>query len=93
MERVEEEEGGEGDDDDAEGQTVRTPGTRIDKYGCNLDRCATLGGKRPAGWKQAVSIAGLVEVDEIRTLVELHYDQLHFEKHFDLGKSCNKAAH
>ena len=66
-ERVEEEEGGEGEDEDAEEQPVCTPGARIDEYGCNLDRFVTLGGRRPAAWKHAVRIAGWVQVDEMRT--------------------------
>ena len=88
-ERNDEAEGGEGEDDDAE-KAVRTPGARIDEYGCNLDRFVPLGGRRPVGWKQAVSIAGWVQIDEMRTLLELHYDQLHLEKYLALGKSGNK---
>ena len=65
-ERVEEEER-EGEDDDAEERAVRAPGARIDEYGCNLDRFVPLGGRRAVGWKQAVKIAGWVQVDEMRT--------------------------
>ena len=35
-------------------------------------RFVPLGGRRPVGWKQAVRIAGWVQVDEMRTLLELH---------------------
>ena len=62
-ERVEEEEGAEGEDDDAEEQAVRV---RIDEFGLDLDRFVPLGGRRLVGWKQAVKIAGWVQVDEMR---------------------------
>ena len=60
-------EDGEGEGNAADEQTVRTPGERVDEFQCNLDRFVPLGGKRPAGWKEAVRIAGWVQVDEMRT--------------------------
>ena len=39
---------------------------------------------------QAVRIAGWTQVDEMRTLLELHYDQLHLEKYLASGKTGNK---
>ena len=86
-EREDDEEGAKGEDVSAEEPAVRTPGARIDEYGCNLDRFVILGGRRPVGWKHAVKIAGWVQVDEMRTLLELHYDQLHLEKYLASGKT------
>ena len=87
VERDDEEEGAKGEDVNAEEPAVRILGARIDEYGCNLDRFVILGGRRPIGWKQAVKIAGWVQVDEMRTLLELHYDQLHLEKYLASGKT------
>jgi hypothetical protein len=33
--------------------------------------------RRPHGWQRAVSIAGELHIDEMRTLLELHYDEVH----------------
>ena len=81
---------GEGEGIAADEPAVRTPGARIDEYGVNLDRFMSLGGKRPSGWKETVKIAGWVQVDEMRTLLELHYDQLHLERYLALGKTGQK---
>ena len=51
-----------------------------------------LGGKRPQGWKDAVCIASWVQIDEMRTLLELHYDDVHFEKFKHLGKTGRKRT-
>ena len=71
----------EGDDEDAAGEAVATgkpdvpaPGARMDVYSCDLDRFVSLGGKKPSGWKEAVNIAGWIQIDEMRTLLEIHYD-------------------
>ena len=37
-------------------------------------------GKRHPDWKQAVQIAGAIHIDEIRTLLEMHYDDVHMSK-------------
>ena len=31
-------------------------------------------------WKTAVKIAGWIHVDEMRTLLEIHYDEVHFQR-------------
>ena len=80
----------EGEGNAADEQAVRTPGERVDEFGCNLDRFVPLGGKRPAGWKEAVRIAGWVQVDEMRTLLELHYDSIHIERYLASGKTGQK---
>ena len=81
---------GEGEGIAADDAAVRAPGARIDEFGCNLDRFVALGGKRPPGWKEAVKIAGWVQVDEMRTLLELHYDQLHIGKYLASGKTAGQ---
>ena len=40
-------------------------------------------GKRHPDWKQAVQIAGAIHIDEIRTLLEMHYDDPHYEAYLE----------
>ena len=75
---------------DAESQrAVPIPGKRADKYGVDLDRFNELG-KKPAYWTHAVRIAGCVHIDEMRTLMEIHYDEVYFEKYRAKGKTARK---
>ena len=37
-------------------------------------------GKKPRTWEEAVKIASWIHIDEMRALLELHYDDIHFEK-------------
>ena len=37
-------------------------------------------GKKPRTWKEAVKIASWIHIDELRSMLELHYDNVHFEK-------------
>ena len=81
--------GGAAADDDP---AVPSPGSRADAFGCDLDRSVPLGGPKPAYWKDAVKIAGWIQGDEMRTLLEIHYDTLHLERHLALGKGQKKRA-
>ncbi len=47
---------------------VVSPGSRADVFDCDLDRFVPLGGPRPPYWKEAVKIAGWVQVDEMRVM-------------------------
>ena len=62
----------EGDEEQDESE-VPAPGQRADRFGLDLDRFNNPGGKRPPDWSRAVSISGCAAIDEMRTLLELHY--------------------
>ena len=47
---------------------VSSPGSRADVFDCDLHRFVPLGGSRPPYWKEAVKIAGWVQVDEMRVM-------------------------
>ena len=53
---------------------------RVDKYGLDLDEFKLNIGRKPRTWKEAVKIAGWIHIDEIRSLLELHYDDVHYAK-------------
>ena len=68
-------EDGEGEDGAEE---PPLPGRGRDKY--NLDLDADFRVIRPKyGWKLSVKQAGLVIIDDMRTLLDLHYDNVHLE--------------
>ena len=46
---------------------VAVPASRADAFDLDLDRFVPLGGPKPHGWKEAVRIAGWIQVDEMRT--------------------------
>ena len=52
----------------------------VDKYGVDLDEFKLKVGKKPRTWKEAVKIASWIHIDEMRALLELHYDFVHYEK-------------
>ena len=47
-----------------------------DRFKCDPDRFSGRTGRLPHGWNKAVQIASWVHIDEIRTLLELHYGLL-----------------
>ena len=51
-----------------------------DKYGLDLEEFKMKSGKRPRDWKQCVKIAEWICIDEMRGLLELHYDDIHFQR-------------
>ena len=53
---------------------------QADKYRVNLDEFKLKTGRLPHKWKEAVRIASWIHIDEMRTLLEMHYDTVHFEK-------------
>ena len=53
---------------------------QADKYGVNLDEFKLKKGKKPRTWKAAVKIASWIHIDELRTLLEIHYDDVHFAR-------------
>ena len=54
-------------------KVVPPPGQKKYIYGLDLDKFNNPGGKKPNDGTTAVKIAGWVAVDEMRTLLELHY--------------------
>ena len=49
--------------------------------------------KKQLQWKRAVKIAEWVHIDEMRTLLELHYDAVHFQRWKDKhGKAPNRRS-
>ena len=73
--------GDEGDDGAAavDDPGVAAPGSQADALGCDLDHFVLLGGPKPPYWKSAVQIAGWIQVDGMRTFLEIHYDQFHLD--------------
>ena len=47
-----------------------------DRFKCDPDRFSGRTGRLPHGWNKAVQIASWVHIDEMRTLLELHYGML-----------------
>ena len=84
----------DGDDENgaADEPDVAGAGKRADVYGCDLDKFNGHDGQKPKGWSQAVRIAGWLHIDEMRTLLELHYDELHLEKYRAMGKTARKRS-
>jgi len=52
----------------------------MDKYGVDLDKFKMKTGRRPKDWKKACRIAEWIHIDEMRSLLELWYDQRHFNE-------------
>ena len=54
---------------------------------------ATTQRKKQLTWKKAVKIAEWVHIDEMRTLLEIHYDAMHFQRWKDKhGKAPNRRG-
>ena len=70
------EEGEEGE----EGAGLAMAGARQDKYYLNLDSFKCKSSRKPHRWQQAVEMASEVHLDEMRTLLTLHYDDVHLER-------------
>ena len=76
---------------------VAAPGSRKDAFDCDPDRFCPPG-PRPPFWKEAVRMAAWTQVDEMRTLLEIHYDTARFcflfrRPSLSLSRSCFCAAH
>ena len=56
--------------------------TGADRFGCDPDAFSRPSSRqKPKGFATAVVKASLVHIDEMRTLLEMHYDDLHLAKH------------
>ena len=51
-----------------------------DIYGLCLDEFKGKSGRKPHGWSRAIQLATELHLDEIRTLLEMHYDECHMER-------------
>ncbi len=49
---------------------------RVDKYGLDLDEFVAPSSRKPRGWARALAQASEVVLDEMRALLELHYDDV-----------------
>ena len=56
-------------------ESVSIMPTKTDVYDCNPDLFKGKSGRMPNGWSKAVQIASWLHIDEIRTLLELHYGE------------------
>ena len=63
------------------GPNIAVPASAAaDDYGCDPDAYpCPQNNRRPRDWATAVKNASLVHIDEMRTLLEMHYDDLHYE--------------
>ena len=84
---MEEENEGEGDEDDAE---PALPGRGADKYDLNIAAEFRTVRQKKRNWQLAVKQAGLVNIDEMRTLLDLWYDELHLKKWRENEENLNK---
>ena len=61
-----------------------------DKYGCDLERFKHKAGRAPKNWNKTVQPANTIIIDDMRTKLELHYDDVHLKrwrrKHVDSEK-------
>ena len=53
---------------------------RKDKYDCDLDRFKQKTGKAPMHWNKTVHQASQIIIEDMRTMLELHYDDVHVQK-------------
>ena len=51
-----------------------------DKYGCDLERFKQKAGRAPKNWNKTVQQAGLIIIDDMRTKLEMHYDDVHLKR-------------
>ena len=55
-----------------------------DRFGCDPDAFARpCNTKKPAGFSNAVVKASLIHIDEMRTLLEMHYDDVHLKTYLN----------
>ena len=51
-----------------------------DKYGLDLEEFKEKSGHAPPNWHKSVRQASAVIIDDMRTLLEIHYDDVHVER-------------
>ena len=68
-------------------------GRERDRYGLDLDEFKCRSGRKPRGWLYAVQAAAEVAIDQMRCLLELHYDDVHLEawRRADAAKTERRA--
>ena len=65
-----------------EGRVVDDLVNGPDRFGCDPDVFAKHdSNQKPSGFSNAILKASLVHIDEMRTLLEMHYDDVHLSKH------------
>ena len=62
----------------------------IDRFGLNLDEFKSKSSRKPCNWQRAVIMASEIHLDEMRTLLELHYDDVHMNKWKHENKKCTR---
>ena len=65
---------------------------RKDKFGLNLDEFKNKSPNKPPKWSEAVQIACEIHIDEMRTLLELHYDDVHLNKWKHRNRAPGRAS-
>ena len=69
-------------EDDHEGCIANLVRAGGDRFGCDPDAFSRPSSRqKPKGFANAVLKASLVHIDEMRTLLEMHYDDLYIAKH------------
>lgn len=79
-------------DEGEEGVGLAAAGVRPDKYNVNIEEFKCKSSRKPHRWQQAVRMASVVHIDEMRTLLELHYDDVHLERWTERESRENKRA-
>jgi hypothetical protein len=72
-------------DGETEGADVPLMARTVDRYGLDLDKFKNKTGRLPQHYQRAVQIAGWAHIDEMRTLLEMHYDDVHIQKYRERG--------
>jgi len=53
---------------------------RKDKYGLDLNEFKQISDRRPKHFQRAIHLANEVHIDEMRVLLDIHYDEMHLER-------------
>ena len=80
---------GEGEVDE---EAVGLGPNRADCYGLDLDEFKLRRNRKPVGWDEAVALASEVHLDQMRSLLEMHYDEVHQEKWRQQAEAKNKKV-
>ena len=73
---------GAGEEGEDEGSIANLGRSGADRFGCDPDAFSRPNSRqKPKGFANAVLKASLIHIDEMRTLLEMHYDDLHIAKH------------
>ena len=66
--------------DDSDHQESVPASNVVDHHGLDLEVFKNKTGRRPKDWHKACQIASWVCIDEMRKLLELHYDAVHYKR-------------